>query len=513
MMVRNLQGIFNNAPALTRERCEQLLRENNWDESAAVDGAFALTMADSIHQPSAAEPPVASIYATRARDAGIITPTVNYLLTDRPQQSELQRIQEESQRLREQTRRPAVRALLEGEDPIAFLRGFAPPSGPDAEALAREAQAHRDEQERLRIVGLQRQKEAIDRETAERARRQAEEAHRQAVERQRTENELAELRARLTAAEQRAEHVPELERQIAQRAREQREQELARQALADELQRAQLEQQRKQLEIEQLEQQLQQPAADPVVVIYWREPPTEVEKQVLVGVMSKIKGLFLCNDIPEHQIEFVDFTNNAEATELIRSYSANKVDIPSPMVFIKKYPIGGLEDVQSFLDRGELPRLLSETAGSEYAHASIAGMAVAAASGVWNVVSAPYQVFKWATAAAPAEIEAGAIDFNVVQCNWYGREQYRVLRFGQTHLQRLIPAGGEARATDVRGEYEYSKITRIYCQDRNTIVIVFDESVNRQEWIRASQADIIRIKVLFNERSKGQIELCGSIYN
>lgn len=510
-MVLNLQQIFGRAPALTRERCEQLLRENNWDESAAVDGAFALTIADSIHQPSASEPPVASVYATRARDAGIITPTVNYL-ADRPQPtiSELQRIQEESQRIRQQTR-PPVRQLQPHEDPHAFLMGLTPPPpGPDPVALAREAQLQ--EQERLRQLGLQRQKEAVDRDIAERAQRQAEEAHRQAVERQRTEQELQQLKARLAAAEQRAEHVPELERQIAERARQQQEQEASRQALASELQRAQLEQQRKQLEIEQLEQQLQQPIVDPVVVIYWREPPTEVEKQVLVGIMSKIKGLFLFNDIPESQIEFVDFTNNQETTELIRSYSPNKVDIPSPMVFIKKFPIGDLEDVESFLNRGELPRLLTETAGSEYAHASIAGMAVAAASGVWSVVSAPYQVFKWATAAAPAEIEAGAIDFNVVQCNWYGREQYRVLRFGQTHLQRLIPAGGDARATDVRGEYEYSQITRIYCQDRNTIVILFEDSVNRKEWIRASQADIIRIKVLFNERSKGQIEICGNIY-
>lgn len=506
MMVRNLQQIFNNHPALTRERCEQLLRDNNWDESSALDAAFALTMSESI------DPAASRIIAQTALQQGYITPAIHYLAQEpAPQLSELERIQQ-------QTR---IQQLQPGQDPLGFLRGHhAEPAPAPAPAPTpvhhHHARPHPHDAEAARV----REQERIEREAEERARLAAQQAAQQAAEREEAQRRIRDLETRLAQVSQReTQQVRQLQAEIVEQMTRLREKEEQQLQLQEELQRQRLEQQRRELEVQQLAQrrelEQQRLHPEPLVTIYWREPDSEEQRSALFVSIAKIKGLFLLHEIAENLIDVVDYTRSDDVAEMIRRDSVNKAVFPAPMVYVRKYPIGDLADVSSFLEKGELPRLLAESSErSEFAHVSFGGVVGSTASGVFSVLTAPYQIWKWATAAPAPEVEPDAIDFNVVQCNWYGREQYRVLRFCSATLKRLLPASNpEARATDVRGEYPYQAIDRIYCQDRNTIVIVFNDSAaNRKEWIRASQADIIRMKVLFNERSRGRIEILGDMY-
>lgn len=493
-MVRNLQQIFNNNPALTNERCEQLLRDNNWDESSALDAAFALTMSESI------DPAASRVIAQTALQQGYISPAIHYLAQEpAPQLSELERIQQ-------QTR---IQQLQPGQDPLGFLRGHHQPEPAPARPHPHDAEAARV-----------REQERIEREAAERARQAAQQAAQQAAEREAAERRIRDLEVRLAQISQReTQQVQQLQAEIVEQMTRLREKEEQQRQLQDELQQQRLEQQRRELELQQLQQrrelEQQRLHPEPLVTVYWREPDSEEQRSALFVCIAKIKGLFLLHEIAEDLIDVVDYTRSDDVAEMIRRDSINKAVFPAPMVYVRKYPIGDLADVTSFLEKGELPRLLAESSErSEYAHVSFGGVVGSTASGVFSVLTAPYQIWKWATAPPAPEVEADAIDFNVVQCNWYGREQYRVLRFCGATLKRLLPASNpDARATDVRGEYPYQAIDRIYCQDRNTIVIVFNESAGgRKEWIRASQADIIRMKVLFNERSRGRIEILGDMY-
>lgn len=249
----------------------------------------------------------------------------------------------------------------------------------------------------------------------------------------------------------------------------------------------------------------------PTVAIFFNDQATAAE----LADAEFIKGTFLTLSVPESQIRVCDVSKDPEIAAWMNEQlrGSGKV-FANPLVFIHRFPIGNRRDVEELVANNQHTALLQNpgdridaaqpAADDGSLNVGVLGgllnVGEAVGSGLWSVATAPIALGKWIFGSATPEPEPG-IDFLVVHQNWYWRNLHRIFRFTDKSILRLHPS-----QKDVRAQHDYTSVERVDVVDNHNIRVHYNDG-SQEDWIRAPQADIIRMLVLFNERSQGSIRI------
>lgn len=175
----------------------------------------------------------------------------------------------------------------------------------------------------------------------------------------------------------------------------------------------------------------------------------------------------------------------------------------SPMVYIRDFPIGDLQDCRALiqekqhralLDFPEAPIPQTDSQGTLNLAVGSAALDLggSAMRAVTTVLASPYYaVAYWFK--SPSQPEEEGISIVVVRTNNQGREQHRVLRFLAAEMLRIDPI-----SQTVRWKVTYDQITRVETLDQRNIVIHYRDG--SLDYLRSLQVNIIRIKSLLREQ-------------
>lgn len=460
----------------------QLLEHTGWDLGKATDEVLLLCM-DGTQSTVVTLPPgvmlqpsEASVIAQRARSRGFMTPAIHYAAqTPVPKKTELELIQETAARTGARMIDPSrpsdemVRLLRDAASGIPFAQQLSEQAGRAQVAITAEEAERRFEAERRSQQERQRQIEEEKRRL---------EAYVQELERQHQANTAEHLRLREELARQEAVRQEETGRQL----------ERQREALALEAARM---------------------AHEERVSIYYNQEASDQERENI----SVIQGIFQAERIPPASIVIRDYTGDVALSERIHHDSTTATrHHASPMVYIHGHPVGDLEDCRRLIADQQHHLLLNSEKAPPPCDSSgaldigfgsrLLSMGESTAGVVGSLVMAPVTAFRWLAGYSEPVLEPG-VSITVVRTNFLNREQHRTLHFTETKLLRIDPSNNS-----VREEATYDEITHIISVDANNIIIHYkDETKHYPDYVRARQVDIIRMKVLFNEKSKGQIHI------
>ncbi|MDP2438356.1 MAG: hypothetical protein Q8P67_21630 [archaeon] len=460
--------IFAHIPYIDRHVVQEVLDRENWDADAAIDELFTVV----------SDPVERSVVASVALHHGTITPAVYAYMRPR---HELEQIQLQN---------AAAFPTPPSTQPLLPLGPAASPSD------VRQLGLHQDV---LQFLQQSQSHSQLDRQ------RQAEEARRLAYETQARERAAREQATAFLASPQ----SPGPSSAPLQPAPQSNPQQLEEQRADIFLMAQEAPAESSELSISGADGDHHQHRM-PTVAVFFNDQATAAE----LTDAEYLKGRFLTLSVPESQIRVCDVTKDPEMAAWMNEQLRNSGKaFSNPLVFIHRFPIGNRKDVDELVANNQHTALLQnpgdrvDGAGSADdgslsvgVFGGLLNVGEALGSGLWSVATAPIALGKWLWGTASPEPETG-IDFLVVHQNWYWRNLHRVFRFTEKGILRMHPSH-----KDVRAQHDYTSIEQVQVVDNHNIRISYKDG-SAEDWIRAPQADLIRMLVLFNERSQGTIRI------